>query len=224
MRHSLARLGLLCWLFAPTAHAAGQFSFSGAIESDYRFRGLSISHGRPDARLDLAYDRPGGLYAGMALVAAPQRDRAAVTSYTAYAGWVSLPAAGISWDGGVSHTHISDRERYDYDEIYAGLMTKAVSARLSYSPRYYGRDVQTVYADISGGRRVSQHWRVFAHAGLLTRLSGARLRQRHDISAGIATSVYACDVRLALTQAPALYAWGHDDGGTALVLSATHAF
>ncbi len=230
MRHCLARLILLSSLLAPAAHAQGQWSFSAALDSDDRFRGVSLSHGRPDARLDVGYDRRfdhmGGLYAGALLAASPGRgQQGPLIHYTAYAGWVSQPVAGVSWEGGVSHTHIGDRERYDYDEAYTGLITKAVSARLSYSPRYYGHDVQTLYADVSGGREISAHVRVFAHAGWLTRLSGSwGLRPRYDLSAGIATTVRACDVRLSLTQGPSLYVWGRDDGGLGLVFSAVRAF
>jgi len=226
MRALLARLILLSCLAAPTAHAGGQISASAALDSDDRFRGISLSHGRPDARLDLGYDHDSGLYGGVALVAAPAEGHSALLShYTAYAGYVSRPVSGLSWEGGLSHTHISDSERYDYDELYAGVIAGAVSARLSYSPRYYGHDAQTLYADISGGRQISPRVRVFAHAGWLTPVSGAwPLRQRYDLSAGVATIIRTCELRLTVVQAPALYGWGHNDGGTALVLSAVRAF
>jgi uncharacterized protein (TIGR02001 family) len=223
---ALAGWVLLFGLFAPMAHAEGQMSFSAAVDSDDRLRGVSLSHGRPDVRLDFGYDHPTGLYAGASLAAASGRARPeALIHYTAYAGWVSQPRAGLSWEGGLSHTHIGDRDRYDYDEIYAGLITSGVSARLSYSPRYYGHDVQTLYADLSGAKQISRHVRLFAHAGWLTRVSGAwRLRRRYDVSAGIATTIDACELRLSVTQAPSLYAWGREDGGTALVISAVRAF
>lgn len=226
MKNILARLVPTLYLLAPHAHAEGQMSVSGALDSDDRFRGISLSHGRPDARLDFGYDRDGGLYAGASVAAASGRAKAGpLAHYTGYAGWVSKPRSGISWEGGLSHTHIDDREHYDYDEAYAGLITRAISARLSWSPRYYGRDVQTLYTDLSGGREITPHVRVFAHAGWLTRLSGSsRLRSRYDISAGVATTIQACELRLSVTQSPSLYAWGRDDGGVGVVLSAVRAF
>jgi len=230
MRLRPVRLVVFLGLLAPAAHAEGQISFSTAIDSDDRFRGMSLSHGRPDVRLDVAYDhgngRGGGLYAGASLAAAPGRaQRNPLIHYTAFAGWVSPPRSGVSWEGGVTHTRIDDRERYDYDEVYAGLFTPGISLRVSYSPRYYGHDVQTLYADVSGGRQLSPRLRIFAHAGWLTRVSGDwRLRGRHDLSAGVATTLGPCELRLAITQAPSLYAWGRDDGAAALVASATRAF
>lgn len=226
MRVFLARLSLLSCLIAPAAHAGGQISASAALDSDDRFRGVSLSHGRPDARLDLGYDHDSGLYAGAALTAAPAEGGASpLTHYTAYAGYVSRPLSGLSWEGGLSHTHIADRERYDYDELYTGLIAGAVSARLSYSPRYYGHDAQTLYADLSAGRQISPRVRIFVHAGWLRRISGAwPVRQRYDLSAGVATTFRACELRLTVTQAPPLYAWGHNDGGFGLVLGAVRAF
>ncbi len=223
---AVARLILLMGMLAPVAHAESQMSFSAAIDSDDRFRGLSLSHGRPDLRFDLGYDHPTGLYAGASLaVASGRMQQNPLIHYTAYAGWVSAPRTGVSWEGGVSHTHIGDRERYDYDELYTGLITEAASARLSYSPHYYGHDVQTLYADLSGGKRLSGRVRVFAHAGWLTRLSGAwGLRSRYDVSAGVATTIRAYELRLSVTQGPPLYSWGREDGGTALVVSAVRAF
>ncbi|WP_443751027.1 TorF family putative porin [Asticcacaulis solisilvae] len=225
MQVLIARLLLLSCLLALPAHA-GQLSASAALDSDDRFRGVSLSHGRPDVRLDVNYDEEGGLYGGISLAAAPGRGQSApLTHYTAYAGYVTRPASDLSWEGGVSHTHIDDRERYDYDELYAGLITAGITARLSYSPRYYGRDVQTLYADLSGSRQISPHVRLFAHAGWLRRLSGTwGLRPRYDLSAGVAAALRACELRLSVTQTPSLYAWGREDGGTGIVLSAVRAF
>ncbi len=226
MGSRLAWLAFLPCLLARPAYADGQLSVSAALDSDDRFRGVSLSHGRPDARLEVDYDHDSGLYGGVSLAAASGRGQSGpLTHYTAYAGYVTRPLPGLSWDGGISHTHIDDRERYDYDELYAGLIAGGVSARLSYSPRYYGRDVQTLYADLSGGRQVSPHVRLFAHAGWLRRLSGSwGLRPRYDLGAGAAMTIRACELRLTVTHAPPLYAWGHDDGGTALVFSAVRAF
>lgn len=231
MRFILARLILLLGLLAPMAHAENQMSFSAAVDSDDRFRGMSLSHGRPDVRFDFGYDgdddsNGSGFYTGASLAAASGRmHRSPLIHYTAYAGWVSRPYAGLSWEGGVNHTHIGDRERYDYDEVYAGLITKAVSARLSWSPRYFGHDVQSLYADVSGGREISPGLRVFAHAGWLTRVSGRwALRSRYDLSAGLATAVHGYELRVSVTQSPSSYYWGREDGGTGLVVSAVRAF
>ena len=47
----------------PAVHA--QTTVSAAIESDYRFRGISLSDGKPDVRFNIGYDHKSGAYAGL---------------------------------------------------------------------------------------------------------------------------------------------------------------
>ena len=44
--------------------AQAQFSASVGVESDHRFRGVSLSDGEPDLRLSVAYDHASGVFAG----------------------------------------------------------------------------------------------------------------------------------------------------------------
>ena len=49
---------------AMSAAAQAQLGASVAADSDYRFRGVSLSDSRPGLRLTLNYDAPAGWYAG----------------------------------------------------------------------------------------------------------------------------------------------------------------
>ncbi len=228
MRRIRARLCLLFALLAtilPVNPCHAQIAASIAADSDYRFRGISLSDHRADLRLNLSYDGPpilGGNtgYAGLSLITAD-----GPSGYVAYAGLVSKQRDGRSWEAGLTHLHFQDRDTYDYSEVYAGLITDNFSARLSYSPRYFGRDMSTLYTDLSAGRRLSPHVRVFAHAGALTPLTGRYRHERYDLRAGLAASVANYEVQLAVTRANPIrdYTGRVLDTGNAVVLT-TSAF
>ncbi len=206
------------------APARAQLSGSVSVESDYRFRGVSLSDGRPDVRLNLSYDSPGGAYAGLSLIGARDAGgRTSVAGYIDYAGYISSPVKGLAWEAGASQVHFRQREAYDYSEVYAGLVGDRFSARLSYSPRYYGRDEATLYADLSTSRRLSPHWRVVAHAGVLTPLNGLYRGERYDVRAGVAVSLRNYEVQLAWTRATPFSGRPGDDSD-AVVASASYFF
>jgi len=58
------RLGVGACLLAFSGASNAQFGASLGVESDARFRGISLSGGRPDLRLSLSYDHASGVYAG----------------------------------------------------------------------------------------------------------------------------------------------------------------
>jgi len=205
----------------PAVHA--QTTVSAAVESDYRFRGVSLSDGTPDIWLNLDYDHRSGAYAGVSVIGtgggyAGQAHVAAIV----YAGFASRPVGGMSWDGGIVHTHDDD---YDYDEVYGGVNAGAASLRLSYSPHYYGRRAQTLYTDLRVSRPLSANWRVFAHAGALTPLSGYVRRPRYDVQAGAAVTTGRCEFQLSLSRTARFWGYGgRDYGGQAAVLTVSYVF
>ncbi|HWA60452.1 MAG TPA: hypothetical protein VG939_03715 [Caulobacteraceae bacterium] len=214
-------------LIAGVAPAHAQLAGSAALESDDRVRGLTFSHGQPALRLNLSYDHSGGGYAGLSLIGAQGYDGGHDTrGYTAWAGYISPRRQGLAWEAGLTHTHVDNGFAYDYSEVYAGVSGDHFSARLSYSPRYYAPGTATLYADVSCGRRLSSHWRVFAHAGALTPVSGPVHRQRYDVSTGMALSVSHYELQLAWVKSTPwkIYPGRVIDDGEAVVLSATGYF
>ncbi len=195
-------LGVAAVILAGVAlPARAQLGFSAAVESDYRFRGLSLSYGRPDLRLAMSYDHRSGAYAGLSLIASDDEGTGVrLLGYVDYAGYVLRPARGPAWEAGVTNMHVHGPASYDFSEVYAGVVGDHVSARLYYAPHYFGRPWDTVYADLSGGKRLSAHWRAFGHVGMLTPLSGPFRAERYDVRAGVAVSLRTYEVQMAWTR------------------------
>ena len=212
---------------AVAAPVFAQLSSSLSVDSDYRYRGIDLSRGRPALRLDLAYDHPGGAYGGVSLIG--MRDNAygdIGVSYIGYAGYVWQPAAGPSWEAGMADTHIHTGANYDFTEVYGGLATRAFTVRIHYAPDYYGSHARTLYSELDASRRLAPMWRAFLHAGTLTPVSGERRRERYDLRAGLAASLGAYEIQAAWSRSNPLpaYAMHRPDSGNALVLSATRFF
>ncbi len=209
------------------APALAQTSASLSVDSDYRYRGITLSRSRPVVRLNLAYDQSGGAYAGVSVIGARDVSYGDVAvSAIGYAGYVWQPKQGPSWEAGVSATHIRDGSDYDYAEVYGGMITRALTARVSYSPHYYGGRMRTLYSEIDTAKRLAPNWRAFLHAGALTPLSGARRGERYDVRAGLAFSVSAYEIQAAWshTNPVGAYFARRPDDGDALVLSVSRFF
>lgn len=223
--HSL--FAALALLAALASHARAQVTVSAAVDSDYRFRGLTLSGGQPDLRLNLSYDHKSGVYAGLSVVGARKYDgTAGLVSDIEYVGFVSPRLRGMAWEAGLTHTHIREHVVYDYSEVYGGVLSDHFSARLSWSPRYYGRRMSTVYADLNAGQRLSTHWRVFGHAGALTPLTGLQRKGRYDVRAGVAASLRNYELQLAWTKSNpvVVYPGRTVYSGEAVVVTATCYF
>ena len=204
-----------------------QVAFSASVESDYRFRGVSLSYGRPDVRLGMSYDHKSGAYAGLSLIGAGDNDDGIkLLGYVDYAGYIVRPKQGPAWEVGVTNMHVHDRFSYDFSEAYAGVVGDHFSARLYYAPRYFGRPWDTVYADFSGGKRLSPHWRAFAHAGILTPLSGPFRGERYDLRGGVAVSIRNYELQMAWTRTNPVPAnpGRYTDEGDGLLVTASAYF
>ena len=214
-------------LCALAGQARAQLAASAAVDSDYRFRGLTLSQGQPDLRLNLSFDHKSGAYGGISLITSQGYDGdRAMTGDIEYAGVVSARRHGLAWEAGVTHSHIQGRGVYDYSEVYGGMLGEHFSARLSWSPSYYGRNRQTLYADFSTSARLSSHWRVFGHAGALTPLSGPTRRERYDVRGGVAADIGRYEVQVAWTKTNPLIVYPATklDDGEGIVVSLSAFF
>jgi uncharacterized protein (TIGR02001 family) len=205
-RHSLSRrrsagllLGLACVLGAPSAFA--QLSGSAAVLSDYRFRGLSLNDDRPTPQLTLNYDRDDGWYAG-AMASHAKLEETSTAQLVAYGGYARRLPGGVGWEAGVAQTVFTQLSADNYAEAYVGVSGEQVSARLYFSPRYFGRPVRTLYAEANGFLRLGETLRLVGHAGLLRALGGEDSigplsGHRFDFRLGLAAQVGDFDVQLA---------------------------
>jgi len=207
---ALSALGAPGWAQAEAqtqiqAQIQGQVQATAAIVSDDRFRGRSISGGRPVVSLDLAYDSAGGAYFGLAgAVAATQHAGPEPLTLQEYAGYVMRLPAGPDLDLGATHANYTEYygggRAAQYNEVYAGLIARHFAGRLYYSPSYFGQGRSTLYGELETAARPARGWRLSAHAGLLQVLSGERPPEirptQLDWRLGLATAVRSVEVEL----------------------------
>jgi len=169
---------VLRWALALLASVAATASFAqvsvtASLLSDDRFRGVSLTRDHPAAQLDVTYDHDSGWYAGAFgsnVEFDPGRPEAELIGYTGYARRLD---SGWSLDGGAAYSTISGGDGYSYLELHAGVASQALSARLYFSPDYFGRGIRTLYAELNASHRVLDRVDLIGHAGVLQALSGA---------------------------------------------------
>lgn len=177
-----------------SAQALAQAGGSVSILNDYRFRGFSLSDGRPVGILDLSYDAPNGLYAAASgsLVLA-RGDGLQPLGMELNAGYAKRLASGLTIDLGATHSAYSEYSSrgsaYSYTEFYAGLGGKLVSARISVSPDYLKHGAWTTYGELNGSAPVASNLRLTGHLGMLVPLgyqtSSTHYRREFDWRIGL---------------------------------------
>ncbi|MBA5638037.1 hypothetical protein H3H37_13330 [Duganella sp. LX20W] len=185
--------------------AAAQTSGSVALQSDYRFRGLSLSDGDPSAQLGLNYDSPQGWYAGAQVAGANLRERD-LAQLTAYGGLARRLASGWSWEAGASASQFSRAHDSDYGEWYAGLASERLGLRIYYSPHYFGRDLRTAYVEANSFYPLHDKLKLVAHGGVLRYLphGGEDVPARYDARFGLAGAMGDWSIQLAWVAASSL--------------------
>jgi len=195
---TFALTGLAC-VFAASAQA--QVSGSAGIVSDYMYRGISLSSGKPAARLSLDVDGANGWFAGGQVVSgqlAPQSHRNA--QWLGYAGYAQRLPSGLSWEAGLSAYAFHGAPDWNFREVFAGLSFENYSARLHYSPDYLGFGERTVYAELNGGGALGTAWRYFWRGGFLS-APGHAASSRAEGRIGIGTAVDGWQMQLSLDAA-----------------------
>ena len=215
---------------APSARASAQVAVEGALLSDYRVRGYSISDGEPAASLSLSYDHPLGVYVGATAIGSFRDGEPELAGFQANAGYALRLSPQVSLDAGVSRSvyyYAYGSRNLGYTELYFGVSAPHVSARVNYSPDYYRAGTSTLYAAVDGGIEPVTNWVLSAHAGIFSYLGWHPPylpRERYDWRIGAARKFGATSLRLDLSGrvqgSPARQA----TDATALVLSLTHGF
>jgi uncharacterized protein (TIGR02001 family) len=213
------------------AHAAhGQTSASVSLATEYSVRGVSLSEGRPAPQLSLAYDAAQGWYAGA--LAAPRLvlgDRPDVTELVAYGGFARRLPSGLSWEAGASSTAFLNASEYNYREVYAGMASDRLSARLYLAPAYYGFGGRVAYGELNGFYQLRERVKLIGHVGALHGLRGrvANARDRIDLRLAIGIDVGDCNVQLAWLGTAGIGSGpvrGDSRSPRALVLTASYSF
>jgi uncharacterized protein (TIGR02001 family) len=210
LRRSVAIQSILFAAALPFASpAAGQVGASVSIFSDDRFRGYSLSGGRPVGILDLSYDAPNGLYAALSgSVVATRHDGLQPLGVQLNGGYAKRLPSGLTVDVGVVHSNYSSyssrNARKSYTEVYAGLAGKTLSSRVSLSPDYLKPGAWTVYGQVEATVPAGKKLRVTGHVGLLGPLdrrgyTGDTLRPELDWRVGLARDVGPVTLSVAWT-------------------------
>ena len=197
----LRRVGLVCGLLVASV-ARAQLGISAGVESDYRFRGVSLNDAQPDLRLSLAYDHASGVFAGASATQVQFVPGRRSVQLLGYAGYVMHVTPEIGAEIGLTSSTFSGDTRYDYSEAFVGLSGERWGLRVYYAPDYFGFDQRTVYVELDANAPLAARWRAFAHVGALTALGGIafdeRSRTRTDLRVGVGfTALPAVDVQLA---------------------------
>lgn len=230
LRVAIAAAGAALCLFATPARA--QLSGSVDVESDYRYRGYSLSAGQPAATLQVGYDDESGAYANVSATLAIDDDPRFV-GVQGNIGYAHRVGRKLTLDGGVLRTqyratYAGGRAR-EYTEIYGGLSLDPVSVRLSWSPDYRpGRDA--LYGEVEASFVPARLWRIDLHLGALEEFGrsgpGYGEKVRYDWRAGVARRLGAFDLHAALSGGGPErdYYAGRLHDRTALTLGASWSF
>jgi hypothetical protein len=162
-------------VLACTLPAHAQFSGVAGIDNENRYRGLATDDVGAVARLSGMVDAPAGLYAGLSGIWRTHDGHLA--SADAIAGWSGRGSdldalqgidAAWGWDLGVHRRHYGENGAYDFSELMAGVLGPGFNLRVWWSPHYYGQAYPSWYFDLNTWHELDQHWRVFAHVGVLS--------------------------------------------------------
>lgn len=180
--------------------AHGQAGASVSLTSEYSARGQSLSDGRASPQLSLSWDGVHGWYAGA--FAAPRltlAGRTGIAKMVAYGGYAHRLRSGLSWEAGASRTVFSNLREYNYNETWLGLASDRLSARLYYTPAYYGYFGRVAYAELNGFHPIGERINLIAHVGVLHGLRGltAAMRDRVDVRLAVGVDAGPCNVQLA---------------------------
>ncbi|MCS0582282.1 TorF family putative porin [Massilia pinisoli] len=156
--------------------ACAQTSAEVSLVSEYAMRGISLN---PDPALQLRvdHDADGGWYTG-AFASPIKLYGRGQGLLIVYGGRAAPLTSRLSWDAGIARTIYLRNHEVDYHEFYAGLTLDRVSARLSYSPAYFGAG-RTVYLDVNTGVPLGERISLALHGGILHPFADYR-RSGHD--------------------------------------------
>lgn len=210
--------------------AKAQVGVLASIYTDDRYRGVSLSDGRPVGILDLSYDARNGAYAALSgRIVATRSEGLKPLALSVNGGYARRLNSRLTGDVGIVHSRYSNYSglsgRRSYTEVYAGLTGKLLGARLSISPDYLGTAHWTAYAEVDGHLDLSRRTLIEARVGVLTPIGAySGNRPQLDGRVGIAERLGRITLHGALTTRSKAYFYrGGSRRGTALILGLSTA-
>jgi hypothetical protein len=180
------------------------------IASQNRYRGTGTDDVGPVVRASVMADSTSaptdGAYAGLSgLWRTRDGGLANAEGLLGWSGRLNSLASfatldpGWGWDVGVHRMHYGAGTRYDFSEAMVGLLAPNVSARVWWSPHYFGGRWASIYSELDGSLDLDDHWRVFAHVGGLRYGNtgpGRHIPGRTDALIGAGYTIDAFDLRV----------------------------
>jgi len=217
-----------------TSPAQAQVAGSVSIESDYRYRGHSLSSGHPVAIASVDYDDNSGFFVDGSATAVLGGDRPGLLGVQGNIGYATRLSSKLSMDVGVLRTQYTSgytgERAAHYTELYLGFTRRRLSSRVYFSPDYFHSGVSTLYGEIEGVIEPARDWHLTAHVGGLVYLSPpglyANRRDQHDWRLGVSRQLGAFELHLNVSGGGpgSDYYGGEPRGRTALVIGATRSF
>ncbi|HEX3676855.1 MAG TPA: TorF family putative porin [Sphingomicrobium sp.] len=215
-------------LAAPVAAEVGA---TVSLFSDDRFRGYSLSGGRPVAVLDFAYDNPSGFYAEASGTGVLQNGDPSPFGFELSGGYARRLRSGTTLDLGVTnstYSHYSGSESArSYAEIYAGISRGGLSSRFFFSPHYSESGLWTAYGEVNGSVSPASKWSLDGHVGMLVPLKSPagdeRYRTAFDWRLGVSRELGPLSLHLSLNEGERgrIYYGDRSRRGRALVIGAS---
>lgn len=170
---------------------------TASLFNDARFRGYSLSGGRPVGILDFAYDDASGFYTDAAVTGVLRRDSdPGLLGAQLTGGYARRLKSGTTVDLGITHSTYSrysnGQRGTSYTEVYAGIARGAFSSRIFLSPHYFASGHWTAYGEVNGNVSPARNWSVNGHVGVLVPLrtpAGERYRKDVDWRIGVSRQV-----------------------------------
>ncbi len=150
-------LAAVCLVASLAARA--QLGATVAVESDYRFRGVSLDESGPSLRASFNYDAPNGCYGGASATRVELEHGDRYAQVLGYAGCATPIDVDRQVEAGATFSHFTGDSRYDFAEVYVGLLAGRWGARLHFAPDYFGRNVSTVYAEFDAHTVLDENFR-----------------------------------------------------------------
>jgi uncharacterized protein (TIGR02001 family) len=217
---------------AISTSADAQVGAVASVYSDYRFRGVSFSDGRPVGIVDLSYDLRNGLYAAVSGRAVATRDEGPqMLGFGLNAGYAARLRPELTVDFGVVHSRYSHYSGLgagrSYTEFYTGVAGKLIGGRISVSPDYLGSAHWTAYGEVDAHLDLSTRTAVDGEIGVLTPLGGSyrgTSRPQVDARLGLARRLGRLTLHAAVTARSRAYLYqGRARGRTALIVGISTA-
>jgi uncharacterized protein (TIGR02001 family) len=165
----MRRILLVLLALVPIENSLAQVSAQASIASDYLYRGVSFTGGRPVAALEADYDSPSGWFAGALATATHFYGQSHYEpEYVIDIGYAHALTPGLTWEAGATRSIFSGYAFWNYSEAFAGLLGERWNVRLYYASDYFGHHGrQTWYGEFNYAQPLDDHWRLLAHLGAM---------------------------------------------------------